>query len=93
MSLYLITRYTVNPDGRSLLRARKLQPPVDKQVTSLPRLFTPSIHYTFIADIPEDFVFGTVVEIPDNLTCVTHADYQVEIVALSEGEFIVQRKL
>lgn len=92
MSSYLITRYTVNPDGRSLLRARKLHPPVDKNVTSLPRLFTPSIHYTFLANVPEDFKMGTVVEIPDSLSGITHAEYQIEIIKTDSGKYKAQRK-
>lgn len=92
MRKYIISRYITYTDGRSLLRAKLIPLPVDAKVRALPRLFTQVTHYSFLAYIPEGFEVGTIVRIPDSLIGVTNADYQVEIVALSEDEFIVQRK-
>lgn len=92
MRKYFISRFTTYSDGRSLLRARLIPPPIDAKTRELPRLFTQSTHFTVICYLPEYFESGTVVSIPDDLVNITNAAFQVEVVQTSDGDFIMQRK-
>lgn len=92
MRKYFISRFTTYSDGRSLLRARLIPPPIDAKTRELPRLFTQSTHFTVICYLPEYFESGTIVSIPDELVNITNATFHVEIVPTSDDEFIMQRK-